>query len=93
MTCLPTAMIDIGDIPYQAFMLGKLNMGTCHCNYCTCPASLFGKEEDCKDIKILTQANLITTGIEIIKHKLDLKAGKKVGKYSGIQGITHVPFS
>ena len=42
-TCHPTVIIGIGDIPYQVFMLEKLNIESVHCNYCTCPSNMFGK--------------------------------------------------
>ena len=44
--CLPTVVIGISDIPYQTFILGKLNMGTPHCNYCTSLSEMFGKEDE-----------------------------------------------
>ena len=65
--CLHTVVIGIGDIPYQAFMLGKLNMGGSHYSYCNCSSSLFGKE-DTTNIITFTQQHLIDTGKQKKEH-------------------------
>ena len=90
--CLPTAVIGVGDIPYQGFMLGKCNMGGFHCNYCTCPKKLFGKEETAT-FQILTQEDLVETGTKIQQHKANLANGLSVGAFKGIQGISNPPYS
>ena len=92
MFCVPTAAIGIGDIPYQAFMLGKLNMRSSHCNYCTCPPAMFGKEDNCT-FQILSQNDLIETSTKKLKHVEDLAAGLKVGKFVGFPGITNLSYS
>eukprot|EP00957_Ditylum_brightwellii_P068339 5187751-Ditylum_brightwellii.AAC.1 len=38
----PVAVLDIGDMEWQAFALDKENFSSCHCNHCQQKQILFG---------------------------------------------------
>ena len=94
--CVPCAVLGVGDIPYQAFELGKLNMGSVHCNYCDCPSTKFGEEETI-EVTTHTHEFMVSEGTkycEYIKDKNEKLARKeKVQKYEGAKGITSIPYS
>ena len=96
MVCLPIVVCGIGDIPYQAFQLGKLNMGSVHCNYCNCPNSMFGKEERCEIINF-TQDQLVKEGRSYQEYTAERNRKRalkeSVHQYDGMKGITCVPYS
>ena len=73
-------------------MLGKLNMGGCHCNNCTCLANKFREENKC-DIQIVTQTDLVKIARGKLQRTQDLNVGLKVCKYDGLQGIKNTTFA